>query len=150
MGENMNRRGVSPVIAVLLLVVIAVAAAVLTYIWILSYTGSLQQQSNTAQLQEKIKIDGVNVNTGYSPDRIYVYVRNIGNSKVTISKYYLLDTNGKILATSTFSSYTLNPGTVDTSTSHYISYNVVDGTTYTVKVVTSSGTEATYTFTYRA
>ncbi|RLE66077.1 MAG: type IV pilin, partial [Thermoprotei archaeon] len=37
-----NKRGVSPVIAVLLLIVIAVAAAVLTYLWVLGYIGTVQ------------------------------------------------------------------------------------------------------------
>jgi flagellin-like protein len=40
-----KRRGVSPVIATLLLIVIAVAAAVLTYIWVTGYMGTLQAQA---------------------------------------------------------------------------------------------------------
>ena len=40
----MNRRGVSPVVAVLLLVVITVAAAVLVYIWLI---GFMQSQTAT-------------------------------------------------------------------------------------------------------
>lgn len=45
----MKRTGVSPVIATLLLIVIAVAAAVLAYIWIIGYQGTLTQQASTAR-----------------------------------------------------------------------------------------------------
>jgi len=55
----MKRQAVSPVIATLLLIVIAVAAAVLAYIWIIGYQGTLTQQASTQQLQERIKIEAV-------------------------------------------------------------------------------------------
>ena len=138
----MDRRGVSPVIAVLLLVVIAVAAAVLTYIWILSYTGSLQQQSNTKQLQERLKIDGVQATT----NALTVYVRNIGNSKVEISSLYLIHSGSITHQTTT--SVSIDANSV-TSISWTLGDNAISsGQTYTVKVVTTSGTEASYTFTY--
>ncbi len=143
----MDRRGVSPVIAVLLLVVIAVAAAVLTYIWILSYTGSLQQQGNTQQLQERLKIDGVQA----SENSLTVYVRNIGDSKVEISSLYLIQ-SGSIKAQTTYSGKELAANSVTTCslTIEGDDNKLQSGTTYTVKVVTASGTEASYTFTYRS
>ncbi len=51
---KINRRGVSPVIATLLLVAIAVAASVVTYTWAMSMTANQSQQSQTS-----IKIDQV-------------------------------------------------------------------------------------------
>lgn len=142
----MNKRGVSPVIAVLLLVVIAVAAAVLTYIWILSYTGSLQQQSGTEQLQERIKIDGVQVNDS----NLKIYVRNIGDVKVKITSAYLLK-NDNVLKSNTGLNVEIDPGHVNYSITIDISgVSLNDGETYVVKVVTLKGTEASYTFTYRS
>jgi flagellin-like protein len=76
----MKRAGVSPVIATLLLIVIAVAAAVLAYIWIIGYQGTLTQQASTAQLQERIKIEAVE----YTGTSLNVYVRNIGDVNVQI------------------------------------------------------------------
>jgi len=142
----MNKRGVSPVIAVLLLVVIAVAAAVLTYIWILSYTGSLQQQSGTEQLQERIKIDGVQV----SDSNLKIYVRNIGDVKVNITSAYLLK-NDNVLKSNTSLNVEIDPGhVVDSITIDISGVSLNDGETYVVKVVTLKGTEASYTFTYRS
>jgi flagellin-like protein len=144
----MKRAGVSPVIATLLLIVIAVAAAVLAYIWIIGYQGTLTQQASTAQLQERIKIEAVE----YTGTSLKVYVRNIGDVKVNISAVYVYDPSGTVLAKSilTPSQYSIDPGKVtDTTTSPTVSVTLTSGTTYTVKVVTVKGTEATYTFTYR-
>jgi len=135
----MDRRGVSPVIAVLLLIVIAVTAAVLTYLWVLGYMGTLQQQGGTQQLQEKIKIEAVNETT--------VFVRNIGDVSVTVDAIYVLNASG-VIARSTGLGTTIDPGLVQSLSLPTVSFE--DGVTYIVKVVTEKGTEATYTFTYRS
>ena len=138
----MKRTGVSPVIATLLLIVIAVAAAVLAYIWIIGYQGTLTQQASTAQLQERIKIEAVQ----YSSGTLTVYVRNIGDVNVDIDALYVLDKTGTIIGNSTGVGLTLTPGQVNSDT---VSATLNSGETYTVKAVTTKGTEATYTFTYR-
>jgi flagellin-like protein len=139
----MKRTGVSPVIATLLLIVIAVAAAVLAYIWIIGYQGTLTQQASTAQLQERIKIEAVQ----YSGTTLTVYVRNIGDVKVNVTALYVYDPSGTIIQAKTNANIiNLAPGSIGTDS---ISVTLTSGTTYTVKAVTSRGTEATYTFTYR-
>jgi flagellin-like protein len=139
----MKRAGVSPVIATLLLIVIAVAAAVLAYIWIIGYQGTLTQQASTAQLQERIKIEAVQ----YSGGSLTVYVRNIGDVKVNVTALYVYDPSGTILQAKTNANIiNLTPGSIGSDS---ISVTLTSGTTYTVKAVTSRGTEATYTFTYR-
>ncbi|MEM4790228.1 MAG: archaellin/type IV pilin N-terminal domain-containing protein, partial [Thermofilum sp.] len=59
----MRRKGISPVIATLLLIVIAVVAAVLTYIWVTGYMGTLSPREVPEQLKERIKIDAVSYDT---------------------------------------------------------------------------------------
>jgi flagellin-like protein len=140
----MKRAGVSPVIATLLLIVIAVAAAVLAYIWIIGYQGTLTQQASTAQLQERIKIEGVEYNSTHT---LTVYVRNVGDVNVVIDALYVINKTGTIIGSSTGVSLTLTPGQVNSGT---VSATLNSGETYTVKAVTTKGTEATYTFTYRA
>jgi flagellin-like protein len=66
-----NRKGISPLIATLLLIAIAVAASVLTYSWVMSMIGS---QSGQAQTQ--IRIDSI---TYTDADTISVTVRNTGS-----------------------------------------------------------------------
>ena len=143
----MNKKAVSPVIAVLLLVVIAVAAAIITYVWLTGYIGTLQQQSGTQQLQERLKIEGITV----ASNTITIYVRNIGDVKVNITSAYLLDTNGTILAASTGLKVDLDPGEIETSSVNIniASVTLSNGRTYIVKVVTEKGTEFSYQFVYR-
>lgn len=138
----MNRRGISPVIAVLLLVIIAVAAAILTYLWVLGYMGTVQQQGGTEALQERIKVEGVDLS---GTRLIGVYVRNVGDVDAVLSSIYLVHPTGD-----TDQLYSgrlvIDPGTVRrVGVSAYLS----PGTTYVVKAVTASGTEASYTFTVR-
>jgi flagellin-like protein len=142
--KNMKRTGVSPVIATLLLIVIAVAAAVLAYIWIIGYQGTLTQQASTAQLQERIKIEAVQYDS--TTNTLTVYVRNIGDVNVVIDALYVIDKTGTIIGSRTNVGLTLTPGQVDSDT---VSATLTSGETYTVKAVTQKGTEATYTFTYR-
>ncbi|QOJ78904.1 flagellar biosynthesis protein FlaG [Infirmifilum lucidum] len=142
----MKRRAISPVIATLLLIVIAVAAAVLAYIWIIGYQGTLTQQASAQQLQEKIKIEAVS----YSADTntLSVYVRNIGDISVTIASAYVLNPSGTAIATTDFTSNNeLQPGQLLGFSITGVSLQ--PGYTYVAKVVTKSGTEATYTWTYR-
>jgi archaeal type IV pilus assembly protein PilA len=66
-----KRKGISPLIATLLLIAIAVAASVLTYSWVMSMIGS---QSGQAQTQ--IRVDGV---TYIHNNAFNVTVRNTGS-----------------------------------------------------------------------
>jgi archaellum component FlaF (FlaF/FlaG flagellin family) len=139
-----KRRGVSPVIATLL-IVIAVAAAVLTYIWVTGYMGKVTgavEQTSTQQLQEKIKINAVSVNS--TTKTVKLSVSNIGDTDVTISGAYVLTQGGTSVCSSSSSVSILKGGIQDVTIS---SCSLTSGTTYIAKAVTSKGTEATYTFT---
>ena len=138
-----KRRGVSPVIATLLLIVIAVAAAVLTYIWVTGYMGKVTgavEQTSTQQLQEKIKINAVSI----SDTTVKLSISNIGDMDVTISGAYVLTQGGTSVCSSSPSTPISKGGTQDVTIN---GCSLASGTTYIAKAVTSKGTEATYTFT---
>ena len=144
--RELRRKGISPVIAVLLLIVIAVAAAILTYVWLTGYMGTLQSQAGTQQVQERIKIEGVKIDT--DNDQVdAVYVRNIGDVSVKIADIYIMDSSGNVIEKIS-STATLNPESTSTL-SVSMSTKLSEGSTYIVKVVTARGTEVTYQFTYR-
>jgi len=142
-----KRRGVSPVIATLLLIVIAVAAAVLTYIWVTGYMGKVTgtvEQTSAAQLQERIKINAVSVSGG----SVTLSVANIGDVEVEISAVYVLTADGTSICNHTLSSpESITRGQTIDIPSGGFSCTLTSGTTYIAKAVTSKGTEATYTFT---
>ncbi|RLF03452.1 MAG: hypothetical protein DRK00_08790 [Thermoprotei archaeon] len=144
--RELRRKGISPVIAVLLLIVIAVAAAILTYVWLTGYMGTLQSQAGTQQVQERIKIEGVKIDT--DNDQVdAVYVRNIGDVSVKIADIYIMDSSGNVIEKISKTT-TLNPENTSTITVD-MSTKLSEGSTYIVKVVTARGTEVTYQFTYR-
>ena len=142
----LNKKGVSPIIAVLLLIVITVTAPLLTYLWVLGYIGSAQRSGQPSQLEEKIKIDGVKVSDG----TVTIYVRNIGSVRVVIQAAYILNaTTGTVIDAKTDLNVGLDPGEVSgTNVYVEVSGTYTSGYTYVAKVVTTKGTEASLAFTW--
>ncbi|UCE29328.1 MAG: hypothetical protein JSV85_00915 [Candidatus Bathyarchaeota archaeon] len=75
-----SRRGISPILATLLLIVIAVAAIIITYAWVITFTGSTTEQAGVF-----LRKDAVYWQSG----NITVYVRNTGISDGEISAVYV-------------------------------------------------------------
>jgi flagellin-like protein len=78
-----SRKGITPILATLLLVVIAVAAIVVTYAWVMMYMSSTTNQAGVF-----LKKDAVNWLTG-PPKKIVVYARDTGTSDATIDAVYV-------------------------------------------------------------
>jgi flagellin-like protein len=128
----MARKGVSPVLASLLLVVIVVAAAIATYLWVSSYIGSAGRGVEAPQFRELLKVEGVRAEGG----SVVVTVRNIGNAKATLRAAYVM--KGDVAVMSETLNVELEPGqAVDVK----VSAQVPPGS-YTVKIVTATGVEA--------
>jgi len=83
MAKNLlkSKKAISPILATLLLIVIAVAAIVVTYAWIMTYTSS-----TTVQAGIMLKEDAVSWPNASS---IVIYVRNIGTADATIDAVYI-------------------------------------------------------------
>lgn len=77
-----SKRGISPILATLLLIVIAVAAIVVTYAWVMMYMGT-----TTTQAGVLLKIDNVEFNSATNVTRIYV--RNAGDSDTKLVDVYI-------------------------------------------------------------
>ncbi len=134
----MHIRGISPVVATALLVLIAIATAAILYLWVSGAASS--QLGGEEVLYERIKIDAVQ----YSSGTVTIYVHNIGETPVTISAAYVINATGTV-GQKTNVNLNLNPGGIDTVT---VSATLDPGI-YTVKVVTENGVEATYTLVVR-
>ncbi len=76
------KKGISPILATLLLIVIAVAAVIVTYAWVMTFTTT---QTTTAG--KMIKFDSAVINS--VTDNAVIYVRNTGTEVVTIDKIYV-------------------------------------------------------------
>ena len=77
-----SRRGISPVLATLILIVIAVVAGLVVYGWIMGWIGTQKQQVAFA-----VRVIRTN-STAYT-----VEVRNTGSTTVTVSKVSVTDSD---------------------------------------------------------
>jgi len=141
-GEIM-RRGISPVIAAVLLVIISVAAGVLVWTWISGFAA--RNPTTQPALEERIRIEAVGIYGSGGTYNITVYVRNIGSKLVNITSVYIIDANGSVVFSNTTLNVGIAPGevkgiSVDTNVS------LKSGYSYIVKVVTLNGAEAVYRF----
>jgi flagellin-like protein len=124
-----SRRAISPILATLLLVVIAVAAIVVTYAWVMTYM-------NSAATQAGVRLTPVNVNFyGTANDKIDIDIEDTGTSDAHLIAIYVgtSSSNGQNITSSSLPVTCAAGGrsiariTVD--------YNWTSGSTYYFKVV---------------
>jgi flagellin-like protein len=77
-----SRKAISPILATLLLIVIAVAAIVVTYAWIMTYMSSAGQQAGVVLYKE-------NVYWNSTEKKTYITIGNSGTSDGKIVRLYL-------------------------------------------------------------
>lgn len=75
-----SKKGISPILATLLLIVIAVAAVIVTYAWVMTFTGSQTQQAGVFLTKENIS---------WAPGSITVVIRNTGTSNGKVVAAYM-------------------------------------------------------------
>ena len=143
---ELHRKGVSPIIATVILVLIAVAAGVMLWLWVSGFASTTPTEQQA--LNERIRIDAVKIENNTGNNIVIIYVRNIGNVNVTISAAYILDISNIIVASNTDTSQmpTVSRGAVGEVKVDVSSEPLNPGYVYKVRVVTTNGVEATYTF----
>ncbi len=132
------RKGVSPIVATLLLILVAVAAAVVLYTWV-SGLSSSAKSSGAERTGIAFEIEAADLNTTH----VTVYVRNIGSMPIengTWSLYILDPTTSEVVATNTDWTFdtTIAPGELVNKTVAF-SGGVQSGYYYIVKVVSPQG-----------
>jgi flagellin-like protein len=134
-----SRRGISPILATLLLIVIAVAAIVVTYAWVMTYMSSAGHEAGV-----RLTIEAVNWPNNST---IKLYVRNTGTSDATIDAVYV-GTSSTDLQKQT--SVTYNPenkvvkANGETVMEITISYSWASQRTYYFKVAPLTGPAAEF------
>jgi len=124
-----SKKAISPILATLLLIVIAVAAVIVTYAWVMTFTGTQTQQAGVMLIKE-------NVSWHSSKSYIAVVIRNTGTSNGKIMGAYVGTTATNL------ASVTMNPtsGTViaGSSASFNLTQTWVISTRYYFKFVTDT------------
>ncbi len=121
-----SKKGISPILATLLLIVIAVAAVIVTYAWVMTFTGSTTSQAGAVLTVENVRY----YNTSSSEYNIDITLRNSGTADATVDSVYM-GTSASDLELLTSSEATTGP--------------VVAGSTYTIEITgdTSLWTDGT-------
>lgn len=84
-----SKRAFSAVIASLILMLLAVAAGVVVYGYVMGWIGGATQNStHTGQMQ----FDSIHADAG-SPGKIKIYVRNVGGTDINVTKIYVEGTD---------------------------------------------------------
>jgi archaeal type IV pilus assembly protein PilA len=129
-----NTKAISPVIATLLMIAIAVVASLVTYAWVMGYMGF-----TTGKTGKAIQIQSISNST--TAGTLTIYVQNVGDSALTFDSVFI---NGT-MASKTDPLYSINLPTLGTGqTATIIVPNPQSPApisyTLTVKVTTTDGT----------
>lgn len=143
MSKHFNNRAVSQVIAALLLIAIAVAAAILLYVFSIGLLGSLSS-SGGQQTREQVIMEAYTFQVG---GPLAIALRNVGSASVDVANadYFI---NG-VAATPTGCGASLAPGGSCQASLTLASYaSLMFGAGYAVKVVTPTGGVFSYSVIY--
>ena len=144
-------KGLEPIVAAVLLIVVAVIGAVLIYLWFAGYVTKATSQAESMAASEKLKIEAAALTAG-TPPEAELYIRNLGGDTVTLVTAYVFKP-GSINALCYSDDFTPNPPTVDPGLMEIITIDftgcaaIDSGYDYVIKVVTRKGTEFAVTVT---
>lgn len=131
-----SRKGISPILATLLLIVIAVAAIAVTYAWIMTYMGSTTTQAGV-QLYK--------ANVGFTSDlkTVTIDVGNSGTADATLAKIYIGTSEASLVDIGELKNTSVPKSSVVSNT-YTPTVAFTTKTTYYFKVVPSTGSPLSF------
>jgi hypothetical protein len=145
-------RGLEPIVAAVLLIVVAVIGAVLVYLWFAGYVTKATSQAESMAVSEKLKIEAASLTTG-ATTQATLYVRNLGSDAVKVVHAYILrpGSTSAICSKQLTTASTINPGEMSTVTFTLTATDCTGsinaGYDYVIKIITQKGTEFAITVT---
>lgn len=134
------RKSVSPVVATLLLILIAISASIIIYAWVTGLSSA--SKGTTLQANERISVEAAKIDT--TSGNITVYIRNIGETVINLSdiRIYVYNmTDGTLIGqVGVTDKSSLAPGEVKEAVANYSSsFTLNSGEYYRVEVSLPSG-----------
>jgi len=131
-----SKKGISPILATLLLIVIAVAAVIVTYAWVMTFTTTQTSQAGAILTEANTRFY-----TDNSTKKVEVTLINSGSADAKISKVYFGISSGGLAEVADASFDPSNKITTANGGSLKIvlTYAWVGGTRYYFKFVTEAG-----------
>ncbi|MDG6222080.1 MAG: hypothetical protein QCH99_02320 [Candidatus Bathyarchaeota archaeon] len=128
-----SKKGISPILATLLLIVIAVAAVIVTYAWVITFTETTASSAGAILTVENVRF--------YTSGSNYVeiIVRNSGTADAKIDTVYVGDSASNLIQKSS----NFVPGTqmvtAGSTLNVTIQHNWIDGNMYYFRMGTEEG-----------
>ncbi len=117
----MNSRGVTPLVATVLLVVVVVAIAALIYTWTIGFTGGTLGTAETTGRgmpgEARFVVESCTINS--SASTITLVLRNMGTIDLTGFKVYAVSSTGATTDTNTYSGTSIAAGSSGVITMDY-------------------------------
>jgi len=145
-NRNRNaKRGIEPIVAAILLIVITVVAAVLLYMWFSGYLTATTGRVSSMSSPEEFQVVAANLSKSSG---LNAYVQNTGSTTIKITGVYILNatTNSLICSVSIGSTpISIPPGSTAkvTNSTIFSSCGLQVGRNYLIKFVTTEGTQYT-------
>ncbi len=127
---KVSQRAVSPVIATLLMIAVAVAASIIVYVWSIGLLGTLMGGGGS-QTREQLILEAYSWTAGGT---LTFTVRNVGSATVTVASMYLGGT-----ALTTGAALTVSIGSATQIYSATPTGTYTSGAAYSLKLVSTTG-----------
>lgn len=132
-SPSKSKRAISPILATLLLIVIAVAAIVVTYAWIMTYMSSAGQQAGVILYKANVRFY-----TDAGTKKIDIDVGNSGTSDTQIIQVYM-GTSPQTLQNQTTNPPLPQPLPAGQIIRLTVAFDWNPGTVYYFKIISSAG-----------
>lgn len=138
-----ERKAISPIIATLLLILIAIAAGVIVYAYVVGFLTS-NSPSPSQVGTDQLAVNAVSYTR--SSTTVTAYVQNVGQNSLNATMLYIYFANGTLAQALSYTSW--NPGkqvqiSAGTTGSIVATASLTSGLTYYAKVTTLTGSAAT-------
>jgi len=133
----MNRRAVNQIVAALLLIAVTVTAAILLYVFAI---GTITPTGGGQQIAQQLILEGYD--WGGGANQISGSFKNVGNTPIALDSADVFVSG--MPGTLTVATATLEPQQSTTFTVNMSSGTYIRGMAYTLKIVTASGSLASY------
>jgi Kef-type K+ transport system membrane component KefB len=140
-------KGLEPIVAAVLLIVVAVIGAVLIYLWFAGYVTKTTSQAESMAASEKLKIEAASLTA--TTGEATLYIRNLGGDTVRLVHAYVLRPGSisPLCSQSISPAATIDPGVMSPVTVTLSACTLNAGYDYVIKIVTQKGTEFAVTVT---
>ena len=130
-----SKKGISPILATLLLIVIAVAAVIVTYAWVMTFTTSTTNQAGAVLSVENVRF----YNQSSTVYNIDITLRNSGTADATIDTVYMGESSSDLALQSSVVTGTIEAGSTYTIEVTGDTTLWENGTTYYFNIGTEEG-----------